>query len=67
MRNKDIFSKSDLDLGGSDIAKHPMRLDDYSPFKEKAQSVPSLMYEEVHQPYQMLDLSAIRSSNSLTL
>ena len=48
-RNKDTFSKSDLDLGGTDVAKHPMRLDDYSTFKERARRVPQHMYEEVCQ------------------
>ena len=42
-RNKDTFSQSDLDLGGTDIANHPMRLDDYSPFKERARRVPPHM------------------------
>ena len=39
-RNKDTFSQSDLDLGGTDVAKHPMRLDDHSPFKERGWRVP---------------------------
>ena len=64
-RNKDTFSQSDLDLGGTDVAKHPMRLDDYSPFKERARRVPPHMYEEVRQHlHQMLDLGVIRPSNS---
>ena len=64
-RNKDTFSQSDLDLSGTDVAKHPMRLDDYSPFKERARRVPPHMYEEVGQHlHQMLDLGVIRPSNS---
>ena len=65
MRNKDTFSKSDFDLAGTDVAKHSMRLDDYSPFKERAQRVPPHMYEEVRQHlHHMLDLGVIRPSNS---
>ena len=39
-RNKKTFSQSDLVLGGTDVAKHPMTLDDCSRFH---------MYEEVRQ------------------
>ena len=42
-----------------------MRLDDYSPFKERARRVPPHMYEEVRQHlHQMLDLGVIRPFNS---
>ena len=41
-----------------------MKLDDYSPFKEKARRVPPDIHKEVRQHlHQMLDLGYIRSSN----
>ena len=47
------------------MTKHPMILQDYIPFKEKAMRVPPHMYDDVHQHLrQLLDLDVIRPSNS---
>ena len=63
--NIDTFSATDLDLGRTEVTKHPMTLQDYIPFKEKARRVPPHMYDEVRQHLrQMLDLDVIRPSNS---
>ena len=64
-RNDASFSQTDLDMGRTDVTKHPMTLQDYLPFKEKARRVPPHLYEEVRQHlWQMLDLDVIRPSNS---
>ena len=61
----DTFSATDLDLGRTEVTKHPMKLQDYIPFKDKARRVPPQMYNEMRQHLsQMLDLDVIRPSNS---
>ena len=48
-RNDASFSQTDLDMGRTDVTKHPMALQDYLPFKEKACRVPPHLYEKVRQ------------------
>ena len=64
-RNANIFSKNDMDMGRTNLVKHHIELTDPIPFKESYRRIPPQMYEEVKTHIQeMLDLGAIRHSNS---
>ena len=60
-----IFSQNDLDLGKTSIVKHSIKVSEPIPFKEQYRCIPPGMYDEVKVHIQeMLDVGAIRSSNS---
>ena len=64
-RNAKTFSKTDLDMGRTNLVKHHIKLTDPIPFKEAYWGIPPQMYDEVKAHIQeMLDLGAIRPSNS---
>ena len=42
-----IFAVEDLELGETDIVKHVIHLNDYTPFKESYRRIPPHQYEEV--------------------
>ena len=64
-RNAKTFSKTDLDMGRTNLVKHHIKLTDPIPFKEAYRRIPPQMYGEVKAHIQeMLDLGAIRPSNS---
>ena len=64
-RNASIFSKHDLDMGRTNLVKHNIVLTDPIPFKEKYRTIPPQLFSEVKAHLQeMLDLGAIRHSNS---
>ena len=64
-RNASIFSKHDLDMGKTNLVKHNIVLKDPIPFKEKYRTIPPQLFSEVKAHLQeMLDLGAIRHSNS---
>ena len=64
-RNAKVFSKTDMDMGRTNLVKHHIKLIDPVPFKESYRRIPSQMYEEVKAHIQeMLNLRAIRPSNS---
>ena len=64
-RNAKVFSKNDMDMGRTNLVKHHIKLTDPVPFKEAYRRIPPQMYNEVKTHLQeMLDLSAIRPSNS---
>lgn len=46
---QDIFAKDDTDLGECDIEEHGIKLDDYTPFKERYRKIPPMWYEEIKQ------------------
>ena len=63
--NAKTFSKTDLDMGRTYLVKHHIKLTDPIPFKEAYRRIPPQMYDEVKSHIQeMLDLGAIRPSNS---
>ena len=63
--NADIFSYHSLDLGKATKVKHPIKLSDEVPFKERARRVPPHMYDEVRKHLkEMLEIGAIRHSQS---
>ena len=60
-----LFARHDLDMGRTSLVKHHIVLTDPVPFKEKYRRIPPQMYEEVRAHLkEMLDLGAIRESNS---
>lgn len=62
---KKVFSLGPLDLGNTDIVKHEIHLTDDVPFKEPYRRVPPALIDEVREHLQeMLDMGAIRSSQS---
>ena len=61
----DIFSKDDLDLGRTNLAKHDIQLTDYTPFKQSYRRIPPQLYDQVKAHLnEMLELGAIRPSQS---
>ena len=54
-----------LDLGRTDLVKHHIQLDNYTPIKDRYCRIPPHQYEEVQKHLkEMLDIGAIRGSNS---
>ena len=60
-----LFAHKDMDLGRTDRVKHSIKLDDYTPFKERYRCIPPHQYEEVKQHLkEMLEIGAISKSKS---
>ena len=60
-----LFALKDMDLGRTDKVKHSIKLDDYTPFKERYRHIPPHQYEEVKQHLkEMLEIGAISESKS---
>ncbi|XP_071114703.1 uncharacterized protein [Haliotis cracherodii] len=61
----DVFSKSDMDMGHTDLVTHRIELTDETPFKERHRRILPSMYQEVKEHIkQMLDAKVIRPSAS---
>ena len=61
----DLFALDSMDLGKTSQVKHKICLNDYTPFKERYCQIPPHLYEEVKKHLkEMLDIGAIRKSNS---
>ena len=59
------FTLDSNDLGHTNKVKHKIRLNDYTPFKERYQRIPPHMYEEVRKHLkEMLEIGAIKQSDS---
>ena len=59
-----IFTLDDLDLGHTSVVKHEIKLNDYTPFKERYRRIPPHQYDEVKKYLkEMLEIGAIRKSN----
>ena len=60
-----LFALDDLDLGHTLVVKHKIKLNDYTPFKERYRRIPPHQYDEVRKHLkEMLEIGAIRKSNS---
>jgi transposase InsO family protein len=60
-----LFSRSDLDIGGTSSVKHRIDLVDEKPFKQAHRRIPPSMFEEVKQHLQqLLQSKIIRPSRS---
>ena len=61
-----LFAMGTLDLGQTNLIKHRIELTNYMPIKDQYQRIPPHQYEEVGKHLkEMLDVGAIRRSNSL--
>ena len=59
-----LFTLDDLDLGHTSVVKHEIKLNDYTPFKERYRRIPPHQYEEVKKHLkEMLEIGAIRKCN----
>ena len=64
-QNEDVFSRSDTDIGHTNIATHHIELSDEMPFKQRPRNIPPSMYAEVKEHLQgLLDGNIIRKSRS---
>ena len=60
-----IFALESLDMGHTSMLKHEIRLDNYTPFKERYGRIPSHLFDEVKNHLkEMIEVGAIRKSNS---
>ena len=60
-----LFTLDSLDLRKTSLVKHKIRLDEYTPFKERYCQMPPYLYEEVKKHLkEMLDIGTIRKSSS---
>ena len=60
-----LFAMNSLDLGRTDLVKHHIQLDDYTPIKDRYRRIPPHQYEEVRKHLkEMHSVGAIRRSNS---
>ena len=60
-----LFALDSMDLGKTSQVKHKIRLNNYTPFKERYRRIPPHLYEQVKKHLkEMLDIGAIWKSNS---
>ena len=60
-----LFAMNSLDLGQTDLVKHHIQLDNYTPIKDRYRRISPHQYKEVQKHLkEMLDIRAIRCSNS---
>lgn len=61
----DVFSKSDTDIGCTQMVRHQIELQDDTPFKQRPRRIPPSMFSEIKQHLkQLLDGGIIRKSKS---
>ena len=60
-----IFALESLDMGHMSMVKHEIKLDNYTPFKERYRRIPPHLFDEVKNHLkEMMEVGAIRKSNS---
>ena len=60
-----MFALESLDMGHTSLVKHKIKLDNYTPFKERYRHIPLNLFEEVKNHLkEMIQVGAIRCSNS---
>ena len=60
-----IFALESLDMGHTSMVKHEIRLDNYTPFKERYHRIPPHLFDEVKNHLkEMIEVGAICKSNS---
>ena len=61
-----LFAMDSMDLGKTDLVKHHIKLTNYIPIKDQYRQILPQQHEEVQKHLkEMLDIRAIRHSNSL--
>ena len=60
-----IFALESLDMGHTSMVKHKIRLDNYTPFKERYRRIPPNLFDEVKKHLkEMIEVGAIRKLSS---
>ena len=60
-----IFALESLDIGHTSVVKHKIRLDNYTPFKERYHRIPPNLFNEVKKHLkEMIEVGAIRKLSS---
>ena len=60
-----MFALKSLDMGHTSLVKHKIKLDNYTPFKERYRHILPHLFEEVKNHLkEMIQVGAIRRSNS---
>ena len=60
-----IFALESSDIGHTSMVKHQIRLDNYTPFKERYRRIPLHLFDEgKNHLKEMIEVGAIRKSNS---
>ena len=60
-----IFALESLDMGHTSMVKHKIRLDNYTPFKERYRRIPPNLFDEVRNHLkEMIEVGAIQKSSS---
>ena len=60
-----MFALESLDMGHTSLVKHRIKLDNYTPFKERYRHIPPNLFEEMKNHLkEMMQVGAIRHSNS---
>ena len=60
-----IFALESLDMGHTSLVKHKIKLDNYTPFKERYRRIPPNLFDEVKNHLkEMIQVGTIRCSNS---
>ena len=60
-----IFALESLDMGHTSMVKHKIRLENYTPFKERYHRIPPNLFDEVRNHLkEMIEVGAIRKSSS---
>ena len=60
-----IFALESLDMGHTSMVKHKIRLNNYTPFKERYHRIPPNLFDEVKKHLkEMIEVGAIRKSSS---
>ena len=60
-----IFALESLDMGHTSMVKHKIKLDNYTPFKERYCRIPPHLFDEVKNHLkEMIEVGAIHKSNS---
>ena len=59
-----IFALESLDMGHTSMVKHKIKLDNYTPFKERYRCIPPNLFDEVKNHLkEMIQVGAISCSN----
>ena len=60
-----IFALESIDMGHTSMVKHKIRLDNYTPFKERYHRIPPHLFDEAkNHMKEMIEVGAIHKSNS---
>ena len=56
-----MFALESLDMGHTSVVKHKIRLDNYTPFKERYRRIPPNLFDEVKKTFKRDDRGGCNS------